>query len=168
VAATIREYTDADLEGCRELWRHLTQRHRDIYEDPTIGGADPGPYFDEHYLPDEKPAKLWVAERDGQLVGLCGLLVQGDEAVLEPIVVRPGDRNHGVGSQLAQQAITEAERLGVKYINVRPVGRNVEAIRFFHREGFDVLGRVELSKRLAAEPFPKHRTVEVHGRKFTF
>ena len=90
--ATIREYTVADLEGCRELWRHLTQRHRDIYDDPTIGGADPGPYFDEHYLPDDKPAKLWVAELDGELVGLCGLLLEDGEAQLEPIVVTDGER----------------------------------------------------------------------------
>jgi N-acetylglutamate synthase-like GNAT family acetyltransferase len=166
VAATIREYRPDDLEGCRELWRQLTQRHRDIYDDPTIGGDDPGPYFDEHYLVDDKPAKLWVAELDGELVGLCGLLLQEGEAQLEPIVVKDGERNAGVGSQLAQTAIAEAERLGVSAIVVRPVGRNDKAIRFFHREGFDVLDRVELTKPLKRRSNPPAGTVDAHGRTF--
>jgi hypothetical protein len=29
-------------------------------------------------------------------------------------------------------------------LNVRPVGRNLEAIRFFYRAGFELLGRPEL------------------------
>ncbi len=36
---TIRLYEPADLADCRSLWAELTQRHRDIYADPTIGGA---------------------------------------------------------------------------------------------------------------------------------
>lgn len=167
MTATIREYRPDDLEGCRELWRHLTQRHRDIYDDPTIGGDDPGPYFDEHYLPDNKPAKVWVAEQDGQLVGLCGLLLKDGEAELEPIVVRDGLRGDGVGSLLAQSAIAEAERLGVSAIVVRPVGRNDRAIRFFHREGFDVLDRVELAKRLTRRANPSAGTADIHGKPFS-
>ena len=164
--ATIREYRPDDLDGCRELWRHLTQRHRDIYSDPTIGGDDPGPYFDEHYLVDDKPAKVWVAELDGELVGLCGLLLKDGEAQLEPIVVKDGERNAGIGSQLAQTAIAEAERLEVSAIVVRPVGRNDAAIRFFHREGFDVLDRVELTKPIKRRPNPPAGSAEVHGKDF--
>jgi N-acetylglutamate synthase-like GNAT family acetyltransferase len=167
VPATIREYRPGDLDGCRELWRHLTQRHRDIYDDPTIGGGDPGPYFDEHYLADDKPVKVWVAELDGELVGLCGLLLADGEAQLEPIVVRDGLRGDGIGSELAQTAIAEAESLGVSAIVVRPVGRNDRAIRFFHREGFQVLDRVELAKPLKRRPNPPAGTSELHDRTFT-
>ncbi|MBI4300887.1 MAG: hypothetical protein HY677_07095, partial [Chloroflexi bacterium] len=38
---TIREYRTADFEACRSLWGELTRHHREIYEDPTIGGDDP-------------------------------------------------------------------------------------------------------------------------------
>lgn len=163
----IREYDASDLEACRDLWRDLTQRHRDIYEDPTIGGVDPGPYFDEHYLKHPHFHKLWVSEVDGEVVGLCGLLVDGDEAELEPIVVKPDRRGGGIGDALAARAIKEASDLGKRYINVRPVGRNAEAISFFRRAGFDVLSRVELSLRLHSKPFPDlERTVEIHGASF--
>ena len=165
----IREYEPSDLEVCRDLWRDLTQRHRDIYEDPAIGGGDPGPYFDEHYLKHPHFHKLWVAEVDGEVIGLCGLLVDGEEAELEPIVVRPSHRNSGVGNALAQHVIKEASDLGKKYINVRPVGRNIEAIRFFNREGFQVLGRLELSLRLHAKPLSgPEKTADIHGSRFVY
>ena len=164
---TIREYTPADLEACRDLWRALTQRHRDIYGDPSIGGADPGMEFDRH-LSHPRLSKLWVAVLEGELVGLCGLLVEHEESELEPIVVRPSHRNRGIGARLAQQAIAESCRLGMKFMNVRPVARNVEAIAFFHREGFRLLGRLELSLPLNAGPFPDEQKIDVHGLHFTF
>jgi GNAT superfamily N-acetyltransferase len=167
-AATIRDYTSADLDSCRDLWRDLTQRHREIYANPSIGGADPGMAFDQH-LSHPGLSKLWVAMANGEIVGLCGLLVEHAEAELEPIVVRPSHRNRGIGARLAQQAIAESRRLGMKFINVRPVARNVEAIAFFHREGFRLLGHLELSIRLDAgasgSPEP---VLDVHGLPFTF
>jgi GNAT superfamily N-acetyltransferase len=168
LAAAVREYRPDDLEQCRELWRALTQRHRDIYGDPTIGGENPGFEFDEH-LEHPHLSKLWVAELDDRLVGFCGLLFEGEESELEPIVVQPDQRSRGIGALLARRAISESRRLGAKYVNVRPVGRNLEAIRFFHREGFRLLGRLELSIPLdAAAPFGSKLETDIHGLRFEY
>lgn len=164
----IREYAASDLPVCRDLWRALTQRHRDIYRDPSIGGADSGPEFDAH-LSHPRLAKLWVADLEGELVGLCGLLVEHDQAELEPIVVHPSHRDRGIGALLAKQAIAESRRLGMQFINVRPVARNIEAIAFFHREGFRVLGRLELSIPLEPSAFPDlSHAIDVHGLRFSY
>ena len=164
----IRPYRPGDLDRCRELWRSLNQRHRDLYDDPTLGGPDPGVELDE-YLGQPELHRLWVAEHEGRVLGLCGLLVRGEESELEPIVVDPGWRSRGIGAPLAQHAIAESRRLGVKYVNVRPVARNLEAIRFFHREGFRLLGRFELSIALeGASPFGSQRTTEVQGLNFQY
>jgi len=168
MAVNIREYTQADLEACRDLWRSLVQRHRDIYSDPSIGGDDPGIEFDQH-LSHPALVKLWVAAIDSELVGLCGLLVEHGESELEPIVVSPSHRTKGIGASLAQQAIAESRRLGMKFINVRPVARNVEAIGFFHREGFRSLCHVELCIRLDDGVFSDPaRVATLHGVDFTF
>ena len=45
-AISIRAYEARDLGACRDLWRELTQRNRDIYDDQAIGGDDPGSYFE--------------------------------------------------------------------------------------------------------------------------
>jgi len=168
VTMRIRDYEAADLERCRALWRHLTGRHREIYGDPTIGGDDPGLELDDH-LGHADLAGIWVAEEDGEIAGLYGLLVQGEEAEIEPIVVDPHKRGSGVGGQLARHALAEARRRGMAYLNVRPVARNVEAIHFFHREGFKILGRLELSMPLeGATPFSPARSTRLHDRTFDF
>lgn len=168
MSVCVREYRPTDLVRCRQLWRSLTQRHRELYDDPTLGGPDPGIEFDA-YLERPSLARLWVAERDGEVLGLCGLLVDEEESELEPIVVDPAHRSLGVGAALARQAVSHSRALGAKYVNVRPVARNLEAIRFFHREGFRLLGRFELSIALeAASPFGSTRTTEVQGLTFEF
>jgi ribosomal protein S18 acetylase RimI-like enzyme len=166
-ALRIREYATSDLERCRELWRALVQRHRDLYADPTIGGDEPGLELEAH-LARADLSKLWVAEIDGRVVGLCGLLLEGEESALEPIVVDPAQRDRGVGAALARAAIEASRQLGMKFVNVRPVGRNVEAIRFFQRQGFRILGRLELSCQLRGQPIADGRRADVHDIPFDF
>jgi N-acetylglutamate synthase-like GNAT family acetyltransferase len=140
---TIRPYAVGDLAACRELWDELTRRHRELYSDPSIGGDDPGGGFDR-YLAQTPPARVWVADEGGAVVGLAGLLVEGEKAELEPIVVAGPRRREDIGRRLAETAVATARELGFRQVSVRPVGRNADAIRFFHALGFDVLGRVDL------------------------
>ena len=65
----------------------LTQWHRDIYASPEIGGSDPGRQFDEH-LERVGPENIWVAELDGAVVGLVGLIPDDVQPELEPLVVQ--------------------------------------------------------------------------------
>ena len=90
---TIRHYTDSHLDACRSLWVELTEWHRQIYDSPTIGGSDPGRHFDEH-LERVEAELLWVAEIDGKVVGLTGLLVRDGEAEKESAWI-PGEHLAG-------------------------------------------------------------------------
>jgi ribosomal protein S18 acetylase RimI-like enzyme len=144
-AVSVREYEERDRDACRELWAELTQHHRDIYDDQTLGGDDPRRWFDT-YLEEQKPAHVWVAELDGRVVGFVGaLMVHGGQRYeLEPIVVAAETRSRGIGSALAQTLVDAARDAGLRGVEVRPAARNSAAIRFFHRQGFDVLGQLEL------------------------
>ncbi len=140
---TIRKYHHSDLESCRSLWEELTEWHRRIYEDPTIGGSDPGRFFDEH-LSKVGADNLWVAVRDGSVVGLSGLMGEGLEAEVEPIVVSEPERRKGIGGSLLEFVVAEARRRGVRVLSARPVARNVEVLDFFFKRGFVNVGHVEL------------------------
>lgn len=165
---TIRPYTPADLEPCRALWTALTDHHRTLYGDPTIGGAQPGLYFDAH-LEHVGAKRLWVADADGTVCGLVGLIVRGEEADIEPIVVSFAHRGRGIGQQLLARARQEAEALQVRFLGVKPVARNVEAMAFFYKAGFQLLGQVELFMDLS---FSAERTwedgVTIHGHTFKY
>ncbi|MHC5025106.1 MAG: GNAT family N-acetyltransferase [Planctomycetota bacterium] len=148
---SIRDYEpDLDYDACRALWVHLTKHHRKIYENDTIGGDDPGGDFDV-FLADPKRCGAWVAVDGDAVVGFTGLLLHGeDEGELEPMIVAPAMRGRGLGQALAERVIDAARGLGVKSLSVRPVGRNQDAIGFFARVGFDIVGHVELFQKLTA------------------
>jgi N-acetylglutamate synthase-like GNAT family acetyltransferase len=161
---TVRRYRPEDLEACRSLWADLTEWHRDLYGDPTIGGSDPGAGFDAH-LAEAGPDRIWVAELDGRAVGLAGMIVSGRKVELEPLTVRAGCRGVGVGRRLAEAVIAAARREGARQIVVRPTGRNAETIRVFHALGFDVISRVELVYDLSEDERWRDGE-EIAGRTF--
>ena len=167
LSISIRSYGTSDLEACRDLWRELTQRHRDIYGDQSIGGADPGAAFDAFLL--RRPTRLWVAERDAEVVGLCGLVVSGEDTEVDPMVVRSGLRSQGIGGRLLGRAIEEARRLGVRFLSVRPVARNVEAISFYVDAGFRTLGYIDLFVELRAGTGREWKPgISIHGHEFKY
>ena len=142
---TIRGYQDGDLETGREMWDQLTEAHRIIYDSPGIGGDNPGLQFDGH-LAKVGAENLWLAERGGEVVGMTGLQPGSDEGSLEiePIVVTPEARGLGVGRALIEHLIDVIKDRGLRDLNVRVVGRNEDAIRFYHEMGFNKIGYLEL------------------------
>jgi GNAT superfamily N-acetyltransferase len=163
----VRPFELRDTEACRRLWEDLTEWHRQIFASPEIGGDDPGRAFDDH-LTKVGPENLWVAENEGEVVGLAGL-IPGVESELEPVVVAAHHRRRGVGRLLAEAVVNAARERGARTIHVRPVGRNVDAVRFFHRLGFDILFQLELGMDFV----DRDRDVwvpgeQIAGRQFRF
>lgn len=147
----IRGYQSSDKEQCRELWRELTEHHQEIYKDSSIGGEEPGNFFDDH-LKSVGPKRIWVAEKDDEeIVGFISVMGKGEEAEIEPIVVKRAYRQQGIGTELLQFAIQESKKLGFSFLSICPVIRNRKAIELFHRVGFQNIGRIELFMELTAK-----------------
>jgi GNAT superfamily N-acetyltransferase len=161
-SVAIRDYAPAHLDAARALWVELTERHRLIYDDPTIGGDEPGLAFDA-YLALPQHLATWVAVVDGDIVGLTGLLADGDGGVVEPVVVTAAARGEGIGTRLLQHVRAEAARRGMRSLGIHPVARNVDAIRLFHRAGFRTLGHLDLFCDLVDRGYTWQPGVDLHG-----
>lgn len=123
----------------------LTEEQRELYDDATIGGADPGAAFEE-YLTRLDLSGVWVAD-DGEdgVVGLVGLVLNGRAGEVEPVVVTRPRRGQGIGKALLSHVAEEARKRGMTNLTIAPASRNEAAIRCFHAAGYDVLSAVELS-----------------------
>jgi N-acetylglutamate synthase-like GNAT family acetyltransferase len=164
----IRAYNLSDLEGCRALWAEMTERHRRIYNDPTIGGENPGLEFDARLVRVGLDL-VWVAEAHGGIVGLVSLIHEDEQAEIEPIVVRSDTRKTGIGHQLLEHAVTQAKALGVLCLSVKPVARNREAISFFRDAGFRTLGHIQLFMWLGdSSPDQWRKGPELFGKPFDY
>jgi GNAT superfamily N-acetyltransferase len=140
---TIRNYEARDLEECRGLWRQLTDWHREIYQNETIGGEHPESHFDRH-IAAVGPSQVWVAVHDSRAIGFVGLILKEGEAEVEPLIVSRTYRGRGVGKRLMEKVVAEARGRGVRYLNIRPVARNVKTIQFLRKQGFANVGFIEL------------------------
>ncbi len=164
----VRDYAEGDYRACRALWTELTEYHRSIYGDPSIGGDDPGAGFDG-YLATSQRIGSWVAESHGRVVGLTGLLDQGTSAEVEPVVVTEAARDQGIGRRLISRVVEEALARGYEYLAIRPVARNVAAVRRFHAAGFRTLGgHIDLTMDLAARRQEWLPGASLHGLDFDY
>jgi GNAT superfamily N-acetyltransferase len=166
-AVEIRPYEPSDIQACRALYAELVEHHRAIYDDPSIGGDDPGAGFDEYLVRPERVV-TWVATDSALPVGLTGLLWENGEATVEPVVVTRDRRRAGIGQLLLRTAVDEARRRGATDVNINPVARNVEAIRAFQRAGFRTLGHLQLFMSLDREPAYWRDGIEVHETRFDY
>ena len=150
----IRKYRSIDREPCRKLWRELTEWHRQLYGDPHIGGPHPEDYFDKH-LKKVGVDRLWVALLDCCVIGLVGLIVEEEEAEIEPLIVSQPYRNRGIGRRLIETVLIEVRRLNLRYLSVKPVARNLETIKMVYKQGFKNIGQVELFIDLSNKQWKK-------------
>lgn len=163
-----RLYEPRDYVPCKALWAELTQHHRNVYGDQSIGGSEPGHGLDV-LLANPQLAATWVAEAGGDVVGMAGLLVRGEEAEIEPVIVTAACRSRKIGARLVKEAVAHARKRGIRFLSARPVARNVEAIHFFVDAGFDILGQIDLFQDLGAGAGREWKTgMEIHGRQLRY
>ena len=90
---------------------------------------------------------VWVAERDGKVIGLVAIHVSGsleydgDVAKVSALVVDKAARRQGVGEQLMALAEREARRRGCVLLFLTTAERRQDAHAFYRRLGFEETGR---------------------------
>ena len=91
--------------------------------------------------------EVWVAERDGTVVGLVAIHVSaslerdGEVAKVSAIVVDEAARRDGIGQQLMALAEREARRRGCVLLFLTTAERRQDAHAFYRGLGFEETGR---------------------------
>jgi len=81
-----------------------------------------------------------VAESEGELVGVAGLEVCCDDALLRSVAVRPEWRSRGVGRALVTRTIADAEARGLRALYLL----TTTADRYFPSFGFQKIEREDV------------------------
>ncbi|MGA8113220.1 MAG: GNAT family N-acetyltransferase [Actinocatenispora sp.] len=167
-ATKVRPFRPLDHRACRDLWAELTEEERRLYDDPRIGGNDPGAGF-EQYVARLELSGMWVADHaeDG-VIGFVGLILQGRKGEVEPIVVTRRYRRGGVGNALLDRVAAEARRRRLRQLTITPSTRNEEAIRSFHRAGYQALEHVTLTYDLVEGGSRWQDGIDLHGARFRY
>lgn len=81
-------------------------------------------------------ARYYVAEKDGAVLGGCGLYIVLEEASITNVVIRREARNQGVGTELMRHMMEMCGRDGVKAFTLEVRVSNEAAIHMYEKVGF--------------------------------
>ena len=96
-----------------------------------------------HTLQRTPHETLYVAERDGEIVGTFQTLLTttltgrgATSMIVEAVQTRPDMRGRGIGAQMIGFCIEEARRLGLRQVQLTSNAARTDAHRFYERLGF--------------------------------
>lgn len=171
-ATEIRAYRPADHGDCRRLWAELACEHRELYGLAAPAEDDPGAAFEE-YLTRLDLSGMWVAEDPhAKVVGMVGLILDGQAGEVEPVVVTRAHRGERIGRALLAYVADQARARGLRQLTISPMARNLDAIRCLHAAGYDELTRITLAIDLTSGGDGRDDTegdgVALHGVTFRY
>jgi ribosomal protein S18 acetylase RimI-like enzyme len=108
-------------------------------------GGPPRPMTDD-YTEVVRSARVTVAERDGQIVGLVVLRISDEGFLVDNVAVDPSHQGEGVGRALLEHAEDAARRAGFDSIYLYTHERMSENLALYSRIGY-----VEYDRRLHGE-----------------
>lgn len=96
------------------------------------------PWSAESFLEmiSKEDARYYVAERDGQLLGGCGVLMIAGEGNITNVVVAPEARNQGVGTAMLKYLMEDGKREGLTAYTLEVRVSNAAAIHVYEKLGF--------------------------------
>jgi GNAT superfamily N-acetyltransferase len=104
-------------------------------------------------LNSEETAALWVAELDGQVVGMCSAQIVistaegGRVAWVEDVVVRHDLHGSGIGRRLLDAVSTWAKRHGISRLQLLADAENAAALNFYRRLDWQTTRMICLRQR---------------------
>jgi N-acetylglutamate synthase-like GNAT family acetyltransferase len=129
----IRRSVEADSTAMLAIVNDAAQAYR---------GVIPADRWHEPYMPAEELAteiaagvEFWVAEQDGNLLGVMGMQDKGDVALVRHAYVASTTQRSGVGTRL----LRHVERLTAKPILIGTWAAAAWAIEFYRRNGFTLV-----------------------------
>lgn len=84
----------------------------------------------------KEDARYYVAQKDGQLVGGCGVLMIAGEGNITNVVVAPEAREQGVATGMLRHLMREGEREGLTAYTLEVRVSNAAAIHVYEKLGF--------------------------------
>ena len=96
------------------------------------------PWSEKDFLDmvEKEDARYYVAEREGQLLGCCGLLMIAGEGNITNVMVAPWARNQGIGTEMLRHLLSEGSREGMTAYTLEVRVSNAAAIHVYEKLGF--------------------------------
>ena len=138
----IRRYRPSDFDGVQSLWEEA------FPGDPPWNRAEAAIPAKLAFQPD----LLFVAVKDGGVIGSVMAGYDGHRGWLYSVAVRSGCRRDGIGTALVRKAERALAALGCEKVNLQVRARNEAVTHFYAKLGYTIEDRISLGRRLSGQP----------------
>ena len=135
-AVTVRRATPADVPAL-----YVVAHEAYLLYVPRIGRM-PAPMTAD-YSAAVQTGQAWVAEVDGQVLGLLVLVINQGHLLIENIAVLPSAQGRGLGARLLMLAEDEARAHGLGEIRLYTNEGMTENLAYYPRHGYRETRRAE-------------------------
>lgn len=94
---------------------------------------------------------MYLAQSDGQPMGLLYWLKEEDTARIEALLTVPEAWGRGIGAALLEQAVADARSAGCSSLQVWPFAENHRARRFYEKHSFCPTGKDRIADAVETE-----------------
>lgn len=130
---SIRKFQDKDRDALVSLWQRV------FPDDPPHNA--PAQVLAAKLKVDDL---IFVAERDGRIVGACMAGYDGHRGWLYAVAVAPEQRRCGTGTALIAAALKQLKELGCIKVNLQIRSTNTAVAEFYKSLGFEVEDRLSM------------------------
>lgn len=138
----VRRATEADAEAIRTVGHSTWPATYAFAPDGYVEHGLAAYWSEEAVIRGLRETVTWVAEAEGDVIGMANLDTRRDPPVIWKLYVVPGHQGGGAGSALIRAAIAEAGGP----VRLEYVDGNARAAAFYARTGF-----VEVARNPTAE-----------------
>jgi L-amino acid N-acyltransferase YncA len=141
----IRQASISDLPAIVAIYNEAVEQRFATADLDPVTVEQRVAWFHEH---DPATLPIYVAERDGAIVGWCSLSAHrpGRAALAGTseisYYVRADSRGCGIGTALVHHALDDAKRLGKRVLFGILLGKNTASINLLKKCGFELWGRL--------------------------
>src|SRR5262245_378212 len=136
-----------DAEAYQELRLRALQTNPEAFGGSYEESREQGIEFFRQRIPElDSDNVIFVAEVDGQLMGMMGLVRNTPQkmkhrATIWGVFVDPALRGKGVGRQLMEAILNHARQInGLRHVTLSVVTTNTTALRLYESFGFTIWG----------------------------
>ena len=150
-AITIREYDVKDFVGLTNLVAEFFTFHRRLNGRGPLPPEEAATIIPQDMLQEQ--SHILVAEAKGkeEIVGFCRIELHEGAYFLREVGVAENWRIQGIGTALLRAAEDYIHNLGETNLYLSVIPRNIDAVRFFVRRGYDTINTMELRTTVPEE-----------------